>query len=183
MWVRRRKNERYHPDCINSTLKHGGGKLQVWGCMAANGVGTLKVVKVRLNAASYVQLICRTLKQDGERLGGNNFLFQQDGAPCHTAGSTKAWFERKNNGSYSIIPWSSQSPGLNPIEHTWEEMKAKLKNKPCKSIDELESAISQSNFFEIAGFFRAGHIWENIAWQPVQFQVKLIKFQGNSLNS
>ena len=36
--VRRKKNERYHPDCLNSTVKHGGGKLQVWGCMAANGV-------------------------------------------------------------------------------------------------------------------------------------------------
>ena len=36
--------------------------------MAANGVGTLKTVEGRLNAVSYVQLICRTLKQDGERL-------------------------------------------------------------------------------------------------------------------
>ena len=31
VWIRRRKNERYHPDCINSTIKHGGGKIQVWG--------------------------------------------------------------------------------------------------------------------------------------------------------
>ena len=23
-------NERYHPDCINSTMKHRGEKLQVW---------------------------------------------------------------------------------------------------------------------------------------------------------
>ena len=73
--------------------------------MAANGVGILKV-EGRLNAASYVQLICCTLKQDGERLCGNKLIFQQDGAPCHTAGSTKAWFERKN------IPWPSQSPDL-----------------------------------------------------------------------
>ena len=43
-------NERCHPDYINFTVKHGGGKLQVWGCMAANGVGNLKVVKGHLNA-------------------------------------------------------------------------------------------------------------------------------------
>ena len=59
VWIRRRKNESCHPDCTNPTVKHGGGKLQVWGCMAANGVGTLKVVKGRLNALACVQLICQ----------------------------------------------------------------------------------------------------------------------------
>ena len=58
---KKKKNERYHPDCINSTVKHGGGKLLVWGCMMANGVGTLKVEKGRLNASACVQLICHTL--------------------------------------------------------------------------------------------------------------------------
>ena len=48
MWVRMRKNERYHRDSINSTMKHRGGKLQVWGCMAVNGVVTLNTVKGRL---------------------------------------------------------------------------------------------------------------------------------------
>ena len=33
---------------IALTPQHGGGKLQVWGCMAASGVGTLKVVWGRL---------------------------------------------------------------------------------------------------------------------------------------
>ena len=54
VWIRGRKNERYHPDCINSIVKHGGGKLQqVWGCMAANGVGTLEVVKGRQRMSSF----------------------------------------------------------------------------------------------------------------------------------
>ena len=74
----KRKNGRYHPDYINSTVKHDGGKLQVWGCMAANGVGTLNVVKGRLDTSAYVQLICHTLKEDGRRLCGNTFIFQQE---------------------------------------------------------------------------------------------------------
>ena len=49
VWVRRRKNETYHPDCINSTMKHGGGKLKVWGCMVANGVGALKPINKEVN--------------------------------------------------------------------------------------------------------------------------------------
>ena len=47
-FVRRRKGERYHPDCTVPTVKHEGGKIQVWGCMAASGLGTLKVVEGRL---------------------------------------------------------------------------------------------------------------------------------------
>ena len=34
-FVRRRVGEEYHPECLVSTVKHGGGKLQVWGCMGS----------------------------------------------------------------------------------------------------------------------------------------------------
>ena len=141
VFVRRRKGEKYHPDCVVPTVKHGGGKIQVWGCMSASGVGTLKVVNGRLNAAAYVRLICRTLEEDGNRLGGDNFIFQQDGAPCHTARSTMAWFERKG---ITVMPWPSQSPDLNPIEHLWELMKKKLDDRPCKNMVELKEAIFQT---------------------------------------
>ena len=30
-FVRRRVGEEYHPECLVSTVKHGGGKLQVYG--------------------------------------------------------------------------------------------------------------------------------------------------------
>ena len=64
VFVRRRKGERYNQDCLVPTVKHGGGKIQVWGCMAASGVGTLKVVNGRLNAAGYVRLICKKMGKD-----------------------------------------------------------------------------------------------------------------------
>ena len=38
--------ERFHPDCVVSTVKHGGGSIQVWGCMCQNGMGSLLIVKV-----------------------------------------------------------------------------------------------------------------------------------------
>ena len=36
-YVRRRIGEAYQPECI----KHGGGSLQVWGCLSSSGVGDL----------------------------------------------------------------------------------------------------------------------------------------------
>lgn len=138
VWVRRRTGERYNQDCINPTVKYGGGKIQVWGCMSAKGVGTLKVVNGRLDAKAYVRLICHDLKNDGIKLCGNDFIFQQDGAPCHTAKSTKAWFERKN---INLSTWPAQSPDLNPIEQLWEEMKKRLEHNPCKNLEELKESI------------------------------------------
>ena len=140
-FVRRRKREKFHQDCLVPTVKHGGCKIQVWGCMAASGVGTLKVVNGRLDAAGYVRLICNTLKDDGEKLCGTDFIFQQDGAPCHTARSTTAWFTRKG---IIVSPWPSQSPDLNPIEHLWGAIKRKLEKRPCKNINELKQAIFQT---------------------------------------
>lgn len=65
-------------------------------------------------------------------------MFQQDGAPCHTATSTMAWFAKKG---ITVMPWPSQSPDLNPIEHLWELMKKKLEKRPCKNISELKAAL------------------------------------------
>ena len=138
---RRRKNERYNPDCVVSTMKHGCAKVQVWGCMSRNGVGTLKIVDGRLDSKKYVRLICGSLEQDGRRLAGGNFIFQQDGAPCHTSKHTKSWFERKN---INLLPWVPQSPDLNPIEHLWDHIAAQMDNHPCKNIEELKELIFQT---------------------------------------
>ena len=72
-------------------------------------MGTLKVVKGRLNTAAYVQLICHTLKEDGRKLCGNNFIFQRDGAPCHSASSTKAWFQKILKFSHEPGPESNRT--------------------------------------------------------------------------
>jgi len=56
-----------------------------------------------------------------EELGDS--LFQQDNAHVHTAHDTRQWFA--DNG-ISLEDHPPLSPDLNPIEHTWVELKRPL---------------------------------------------------------
>ena len=44
----------------------------------------------------------------------------QDGAPCHTARSVKAFLHEQN---IPLLSWPGNSPDINPIENVWELVK------------------------------------------------------------
>ena len=71
----------------------------------------------RLDSAGYVS----TLEQHGivEFLThiDNNAIFQQDGAPCHRAASTRLWVETQI--VRLLEGWPTNSPDLSPIEQIW----------------------------------------------------------------
>ncbi len=48
-----------------------------------------------------------------------NYIFQEDNAPIHTANIAKKW-RRDNN--ITNLPWSAQSPDINPIKNLWKEL-------------------------------------------------------------
>ena len=65
----------------------------------------------------------------------------QDGASCHTAGQTQTFLHQNN---VQVLPeWPSNSPDLNPIENLWGYIENRLKNRVCRSNDELWCEIQQ----------------------------------------
>ena len=48
--VWRSKHEAFSQSCLKPTVKHGGGSVMVWGCMAASGVGDLHFIDGIMNA-------------------------------------------------------------------------------------------------------------------------------------
>ena len=81
--VRRRIGEAYQPECLNPTIKHGGGSLQFWGCLSSSGVGVLIKIEGRLTGERYVDILRHHAVSSGMRLIGHNIILQQDNDPKH----------------------------------------------------------------------------------------------------
>ena len=61
VYIRRREGEDYLPECVQSTVKFGGGSVMVWGCITSDGVGPLTTVDGRMKAKDYIDLLEQTL--------------------------------------------------------------------------------------------------------------------------
>ena len=80
VYIRRRIGEDFHPDCIQQTVKFGGGNVMMWGCVSCEGVGPLVRVEGKLNGDGYLQLLCGHLQPYAQALGPD-FIFMDDNAP------------------------------------------------------------------------------------------------------
>ena len=58
-YVRRKVNERFKPDCIVPTVKHGGRSVMVWDCFSHAGVGQLKKIEGIMKKEQYHSILQR----------------------------------------------------------------------------------------------------------------------------
>ena len=49
--------EEFMEDCVQPTVKHGGGGIMVWGCINTKGVEFLTKVEERLNREGYINIL------------------------------------------------------------------------------------------------------------------------------
>lgn len=131
VWVWRRADQEWDNSCLQPTVKNSLS-IMVWGAIWFNGKSTLHHCQGSVNSAAYRHVLHEALLPVYEAGGisKENSLFMQDGAPAHTARATKAWLEQEG---ISCLPWTAQSPDMNPIEHVWfllDKAMRKRRNKP-----------------------------------------------------
>jgi ATP:corrinoid adenosyltransferase len=81
----------------------------------------------------------KLLKSARDLYQGEEWFFQQDNVPCHTANRCKEWF---NAHGVQVLSWPAQSPDLNPIENLWQQIKVLIaRNKPTSKANLIEEIV------------------------------------------
>lgn len=123
------------------TVKHGGGSVMVWGSMAAAGVGSLVFINDTMDRWVYLNILKQYLCADAEKLSlGEQWVFQQDQDPKHTAYIVKEWLLYNVPKQLHSPP---QSPDLNPIEHVWDYLDRKIRHHHITNKETLKAVLQE----------------------------------------
>lgn len=123
------------------------------------GKGRLHFVpeQAKVNAECYITQLLPKLLEDCRNLMGEDFIFQQDGAPAHTARRAQDFIEQQHQDFIKKDDWPPNSPDLNPLDfYVWGVMLDKFqKHKPKpQSIPELKTLLNE--------------IWDSLPQEQVQ---------------
>ena len=96
------------------------------------------VVQGNLNGQRYVNLLNNNLLPFMQNFEPG-LTFQHDNSRPHTALVT-ANFLAQNN--VNVLPWPALSPGMNPIEHIWDELCRRTRtNHQINNVQDLTRAL------------------------------------------
>lgn len=162
--VWRKSGTAFDPRHLAPTVKHGGGSVMVWGCMTAAGPGKLIFIDGIMGQYKYRNILQQNLLTSARQFGiEDDFIFQHDNDPKHTARSIKQWLSE--NG-VNVMEWPAQSPDINPIEHLWEHLDRKIRENSLSNLQQLKNVIQDA--------------WNNI---PASVTKKLVDSLPNRLEA
>ncbi|RXW12442.1 hypothetical protein EST38_g13411 [Candolleomyces aberdarensis] len=152
-WCWRKSGERLDPRFTKKKVKHGGGKVTVWGMITAQGVGRLVRIDGSLNASLYRDILQDDALGTFHDLGldPQDHYFQQDNDPKHTSRIARTWFDENQ---IDLLPWPPSSPNINIIENLWDHFDRRIRARSPlpRSEEELWAAL-QEEWYKIEPSF------------------------------
>lgn len=127
--------------------KHPAG-IMVWAGISMSGKTPLVFIPpgVKMTADWYIQHVLQNPMKDWakKKFKNNDWIFQQDGAPAHTANKTQDWLKKEFPDFLPRELWPPSSPDLNPMDYSvWSYLESKVCRINHANVDALKSAIQK----------------------------------------
>lgn len=141
--------------------------VHAWGAISHHGQISLVFYTPPLTAVNYCQILQNNFLSDVAGVfGEEEFVFQQDGAPCHTAASTQRWLQDNVPNFLDKDTWPANSPDLNPIERIWAILVEKLESRRPRTTEGFKKVIREE--------------WQKLSLGTIQ---AVIAGQGNKMRA
>ncbi len=150
-----KKGTANYPTHTALSVKHGGGGVMAWACMAVPGTGPLNFTddlmyddRGRVNLEGYKTILPTNIQENATRLIGKCFVLHQDNDPKHPASSVKEFIRAKK---CKVLDCPSQSPDWKPIEHEFHQLKRRVRaeNSPKQATVVIGCIEGWGKYFNI----------------------------------
>lgn len=152
--VYRPRNTRFEERYVNNNDRQGRFSINVWAWINYHGNGMCWKIDDRLTSRNYVHMLENIMLPSVLQIfPENNFVFQQDNCPIHTARIVSEWFQQNN---VEVLQWVPKSADLNPIENVWAEMVKRMTMAQFRTRDDLWDLIENTweDLMEQQGYVR-----------------------------